>query len=72
MSVPAGVPQGFILGLFLFIIYMYINDMPESKNMHVALYADDTAIFAFSCSHKKASKYIQDYLNELQVYFHNW
>ena len=51
---------------------MYINDMSELENMHMAIYAGDTAIFAFSCSHEKASKYIQEYLNELQVYFHNW
>jgi hypothetical protein len=42
-TIPAGVPQGSLLSPFLF--NAFVNDIPKIKNCHLAMYADDTALY---------------------------
>ena len=42
--VNAGVPQGSILGLTLFV--QYTNDLPDDVMCDIAIYADDTTLYS--------------------------
>ena len=46
--INAGVPQGSILGLTLFLLY--INYLPDDVICDIAIYADDTTLYS-KCDH---------------------
>ena len=43
-SVNAGVPQGYIIGPTLFLLY--VNDPPDECICDIATYADDTTLYS--------------------------
>ena len=62
-SVESGIPQGSVLGPLLFIIY--INDMPETVDCMIRLFADDAKIFT-DCRSEQERESLQRDLMSLQ------
>ena len=70
LPVLSGVPQGSILGPFLFLIY--INDLPDVVNFsQVALFADDTKLYSKIRNSNDFLK-IQHDLNSLYQWSKKW
>ena len=53
-TVTSGVPQGFILGPVLFLIY--VNDLPDLVNSTAKMFADDTKVYR-QIQNREISKY---------------
>lgn len=69
-EVPAGVPQGSVLGPILFCIYC--SDLPKQTDCEYAMFADDTGIY---CSHEHGNTIVntlQRALDQLSSYCLKW
>ena len=66
--IRSGVPQGSILGPFLYSVYT--ADIPTSEDSFIATYADDTAILVTSSDLGTTSNKLQERLNTIQNWFH--
>jgi hypothetical protein len=63
LKVKLGVPQGSILGLLLY--HIYINDfdcMIENLKCHITIYADDTTILVYDNNDKNVTDLRKEYL----------
>lgn len=68
--IRAGVPQGSVLSPLLF--SLYTSDIPRSPPTQLALFADDTALYCSTRSHRLLTKFLQRAANSLGDWFRKW
>ena len=69
-DVLAGVPQGFLIGPLLFLIY--INDLSDGLNCNPKLFADDTLLFSTVYNINEATNTLNNDLNKITEWAHQW
>jgi Reverse transcriptase (RNA-dependent DNA polymerase)/Endonuclease-reverse transcriptase len=69
-DVSAGVPQGSILGPFLFLVF--INDIPTLTHTVMAIYADDVAVWSTHDDPDLADYNLQNVLNLIFHWSNTW
>lgn len=70
LEIPAGVPQGSVLGPILYILYC--SDMPDFNGCNYATYADDTCLFFSHEFGQNIVTELQCALDNLVHYFQKW
>ena len=68
-DVTSGIPQGSVLGLLLFVVF--INDLPDHMQSDMYLFADDTKIFR-RISTKQDEEILQEDINEMLKWADKW
>lgn len=69
-KISAGVPQGSILGPFLYLLFT--ADMPTSLVTHTSTFADDTAFLSIHRDSTVASQRLQSHVSDLENWMLKW
>jgi hypothetical protein len=67
-EMQAGVPQGFVLSPTLF----YINDTPRTPGVNLALFANDTCLYATERKEAYVIRKLQRGLDEIETWCERW
>ena len=70
LSVNAGVPQGSVLGLLLFLVY--VNDIADTLLSLVRLFADDSSLFFSAANLREIEGIINHDLGLISVWAKKW
>jgi hypothetical protein len=68
--IKSGVPQGSVLGPFLYLIFS--TDLPQTNDTLIDTFADDTAILTSYPDPRRASEKLQNHLNTINRWLHQW
>jgi hypothetical protein len=66
----AGVPQGSVLSPTL--LNLYINDAPHTHGVHLALFADDTSLYASDRKEGFVVRKLQRSLSSIEAWCEPW
>ena len=69
-EIESGVPQGSVLGLLLFLIY--INDLEIGIKSHIKFFADDTSLFSIVRDHTTSACELNHDLKLISQWAHQW
>ena len=69
-NVEAGAPQGSVLGLLLFLIY--ISDLLENLVLKCKLFADDASLFSIIHNKQLSAQNLNEDLNKINHWAFQW
>lgn len=69
-EIKAGVPQGSVLGPFLYTLYTC--DIPKTEHDIIATFADDTGILSVGDTHQEAAEKAQESINKINLWTQQW